>query len=316
MFLTLFFCMSAAIQGSEESSVKAETRNGSDYTVKAESESEKSVEVTPGSSGDVTEDDLLGRSEDEDGEIFSDCSTHTLIQETFSDMDKDFDPELPTEFGKIEQATPAKDVVIEKEIDDGKSEKKVTALVMKDSTESTEASKPTAKPEIVTPTIPKEETEIRLHNEKFLADLGRITMLAKKDFKGSGHLKSGRYYLPEAPLLTMEGRKSGLLANLTMMESVYPCGATYQRCYSEMPIIKCRSKGIDDLGALRIQYWDNSSLFMKSGYPVGVIIPTETEIEWLITPSEDEKTIVDLASSSEHNQYCSVITIRNPCQFI
>ncbi len=114
-------------------------------------------------------------------------------------------------------------------------------------------------------------------------------MLTKKNFKGSGHLKSGRYFLPEAPLLTDEGNKSGLLRNLAWMASVNPCSATYERCYSEAPMIRCRSKDIDDFGALRIQY----SLFMKSGYPAGVIIPTETEIEWLITPSEDEKTIIN-----------------------
>ncbi len=56
----------------------------------------------------------------------------------------------------ISQATPAKDVVVEKEIDDGKSEKKLPvdkwksekklpALTEKESTESAEASKPTAK---------------------------------------------------------------------------------------------------------------------------------------------------------------------------
>ncbi len=81
-------------------------------------------------------------------------------------------------------------------------------------------------------------------------------------------------------------------------------------------MIRCKTKGIDNLGSLRIQYWDNSSLFMKSGYPVGVIIPTETEIEWLITPSEDEKIIVDLASSSEHNKEWSMITIPNPSHYL
>ncbi len=170
--------------------------------------------------------------------------------------------------------------------------------------------------EIMTPPIPIEESEILLHDEKFLADLGGIIMLMKKDFNDSGHLKSGRYYLPEALLLSMEGRKSGLLANLILTASVNPCGATYQCCYSETPMIRCRSKGIDDLSTLRIQYWDNSSLFMKSGYPVGVIIPTEIEIEWLITPSEDEKTLVDLASSSKHNQYWSVLTIPNTSNYL
>ncbi len=79
---------------------------------------------------------------------------------------------------------------------EGKSEKKVPALVKNESTESTDASKPTAKSEIVTPPITKEETEIGLHDKMFLADQGRITMLTKKDLKDSSHLKSGRYYLP------------------------------------------------------------------------------------------------------------------------
>ncbi len=81
-------------------------------------------------------------------------------------------------------------------------------------------------------------------------------------------------------------------------------------------MIRCRSNGIDDLGALRIQYWDNSSLFIKSGYPVGVIIPTETDVDWLITLSKDEKTIVELASSSEHNKNWSIITIPNPSNYL
>ncbi len=68
-------------------------------------------------------------------------------------------------------------------MEEGKSEKKEPVLVKKESTESAEASKPTAKSEIVTPPITKEETEIGLHDKKFLADLGHITMLMKKDFK-------------------------------------------------------------------------------------------------------------------------------------
>ncbi len=237
----------------------------------------------------------------------------SAIGETFSDRDEEFDPDLPTRYGDISQATPVKDVVVEKEIDDGKSEKKlpvdegksekiVPALAKKESMESAEASKPTAKSEIKTPPINKEDSQVSLHDNKFLLDLGRKTMLTKKNFKNSGRLKSGRYFLPETPLITDEGSKSGLLRHLAITASVYPCGATYQRCYSETPMIRCKSKDIDDLGSLRIQYWDNYSLFMKSGYPVGVIIPTETEIEWLITPSEDSKFIIDLASSSEHNK--------------
>ncbi len=164
--------MSAATQGSEESGAEAETRDGSDSTVNFISDSDKSVEVIIGLYSDVTEEDLLGRSDDEEEEIFLNASTYTLVHETFS---KDFYPELLTEFGKFEQATPAKDVIIEKEIDDGKSEKKVPALVTKESTESAEASKPTAKPEIRIRPISKEETEIPLYDNKFLVDLGLIT---------------------------------------------------------------------------------------------------------------------------------------------
>ncbi len=60
-------------------------------------------------------------------------------------------------------------------------------------------------------------------------------------------------------------------------------------------MIRILSKGIDDFGHLKLQYWDNSCLFMNRGYPVGIKIPTETEIEWLSSPSEEDKTTVELA---------------------
>ncbi len=287
-----------------ESCVEAETRDGSDSTVNLISASDKFIEVAPGSSVNVTEEELLRQREDEEEDIFLDSSTHTIVPDTFSDMDEDFDPELPTEYGKFEQATHVKDVVVEKEIDNGKSEKKlpfddgkfekkVPALVKKESTESAEASKPPAKPEIVIPLIAKEETDILIHNDKFLADLGCITMLTKKNFKDSGHLKSGRYFLSEAPLLNNEASESGLLRNLAMMASVSPCAATYQRCYSEVPMVRLWSKSIDDNSSMKFQYWDN--YFLDSGHPVGIIIPTQKEIEWLSTPSEEEKAIIELA---------------------
>ncbi len=92
------------------------------------------------------------------------------------------------------------------------------------SMESAKVSQPLATPKILnieTQNV-KEETEVCLHDEKFLTDLSRKTTVTKKDFKDTGHLKSGRYYLPESTLLTIEGRQSGLLANLTIMAAVYP----------------------------------------------------------------------------------------------
>ncbi len=65
------------------------------------------------------DNDLLRKNEDEEEEIYSDASTHTVVPDTFSDMDKKF------YFKKIEQATLVKEMVVEKEIDDGKYEKKL-----------------------------------------------------------------------------------------------------------------------------------------------------------------------------------------------
>ncbi len=51
------------------------------------------------------------------------------------------DPDLPTGYEESDQATPAKDVVIEKantEADDGKFEKKLPLLMKKSNTESAE----------------------------------------------------------------------------------------------------------------------------------------------------------------------------------
>ncbi len=106
-------------------------------------------------------------------------------------------------------------------------------------------------------------------------------MLTKKDFKDSGGLKSGRYFLPKIPLLTDEGNKSGLLGKLAVKASTDPCGASYQCCYSETPMIRCQSKSIDDFGSLKFQYWDNSTLFMKNGYPVSIKIPTDMDIDFV-----------------------------------
>ncbi len=88
--------------------------------------------------------------------------------------------------------------------------------------------------------------ECTLGDDSVLKELGLKVMLTKKDFKDSGHLKSGRYFLPKMSLLTEEGNKSGLLKKLAVKASTDPCGASYQRCYSETPMIRCRSKGIED----------------------------------------------------------------------
>ncbi len=72
------------------------------------------------------------------------ASEHTVVKETFSDPDEHFDPDLPTGYTESSQASPAKDKVAEKDMDEGNSEKIVPALEKEDSTKSYEASKPTA----------------------------------------------------------------------------------------------------------------------------------------------------------------------------
>ncbi len=136
-FFTYYFCV---CQGSEEGYV--ETGTVVDETVVL---IEKSTNFAPGLTGDVTEDDLLGQSEEDvnEGEVLLDRSNATFVPETHSDVDENFDPDLPTRYRDIDHATPAKDVVIKKELTDteeGKSKKKVPAVAK--STEIVMASTP------------------------------------------------------------------------------------------------------------------------------------------------------------------------------
>ncbi len=55
---------------------------------------------------------------------------------------------------------------------------------------------------------------------------------------------------------------------------------------------------------------------MKSRFLVVVKAPTEVEIEWLLIPSEEEKTIVERAMSDKMNQVWDTITVPNPTLYI
>ncbi len=57
-------------------------------------------------------------------------------------------------------------------------------------------------------------------------------------------------------------------------------------------------------------------LFVKNGYTVGVKWPTESEIEWLSTPPEDEKTIVESALEDENNLVWKTVMVPNPSNYI
>ncbi len=88
-------------------------------------------------------------------------------------------------------------------------------------------------------------------------------MLTKGNFKRSNHVTSRRYYLSELPIISIEGRKSMLLNSLQQMATFMPCAASYQRCISEMPMIRLNNNDIDDFNPLKIQYWDTSFLLIN-----------------------------------------------------
>ncbi len=146
--------MSAAIQGSQERSAAAETSNGS-ALMKQETllnidtavESEKPTEVAAVSTGQLTDDQLLDLSEDDSDkeDISSDSSTHTVVPETFSDNDYDFNPDLLTRVAGRNQTHLAKGGVVESdkpEADEGKYEKTVPVEATTESSDVEMASKP------------------------------------------------------------------------------------------------------------------------------------------------------------------------------
>ncbi len=140
------------------------------------------------------------------------------------------------------------------------------------------------------------EEKFGLKDKRFVMDPYQTTMFTKGDFKRSNNVKSGRYYLPEIPLITLEGRRSGLLTGLRHVATSMPYAALYQRCFSEVPMIRLNSPNIDDFKPMKIVYWDNSFLLINGGKPVGVKIPTEVIVDWLDSSVDAEK---DIAESSK-----------------
>ncbi len=99
-------------------------------TIESAVVSEKPTEVLAGSTEQLTDDQLLDLSEDDSdkGDVSSDSSNETIVPETLSDRDSDFNPDLPTRLDGQDQTPLAKDGVVESdkpEADEGKSEKTV-----------------------------------------------------------------------------------------------------------------------------------------------------------------------------------------------
>ncbi len=147
--------MLATIQVNEESCVAAETSDGSARmdqetdlkNIETAVVSGKPTEVASGSTGELTDDQVLDLSEDDSdgGDVSSDSSTHTIIPGTFSDNDSDFNPDLPTKFAGQNQTPLAKDGDVKSdkpETDKEKSAKTVLVEALTESPEIEMASKP------------------------------------------------------------------------------------------------------------------------------------------------------------------------------
>ncbi len=204
-------------------------------------------------------------------------SAKSNILDVYSDVDVDFDPDLPTEHKPQVKADPVKDLVVEQaktEYDKGKSEKIIQMSMVKSGTESAEASQPAAKPEVPihdAKTV-KPVASSSLNNDYEAQEVFLLTdaIFTKKEFSYKGHKKSGKYYLPTCPNLSKLGRNSEIISNLVFRAFLDHCGTTYQRCFSRIPMIRCNSISIDDLSSIKIIYWDDSTLMIKDGYPVAI----------------------------------------------
>ncbi len=64
-----------------------------------------------------------------------------------------------------------------------------------------------------------------------------VTYYSKDSFRDAWHVRSGKYYLPEAPNYTVMAQRSGLLFNLITKVYVFSCGATFQWCFPEVPML-------------------------------------------------------------------------------
>ncbi len=316
--------MSATTQGCQEVHVDAVTSDGLAHTdhandiviVESAVVSEKITAVSAGSTEQQTDDQLLGVSEDdsENGDASSDTLTKTIVQETHSDDDPDFKPDLPTMFAGQDQTPLAKDGVIECDIavtDEGKSEKIVPVEEKTESADVEMVSKPSkaeASAVIETPAPPSDDTQFDLKDERIVLDPFRVTMLTKGDFRSSKHVKSGRYFLPEIFPLSLEGRKSMFLSNLITQANFLPCAATYQCCFTETPMIRLHCPNIDDFKLLKILYWNTSFLLVNEGKPVRIKIPTEISVEWLDSRKDNEKDLVDRSKCMDLDSDWAIVT--------
>ncbi len=213
LFYIVFFKITVTSWGREEACAELETREGSDST---------KYELL----GNTTRSpaDSWTEAEDIDDACSSVSSATSKILGTHSDSDRDFDPDLQTEYPSPVKYTTDKGVFIEETViiaDDGKSEetKIVPVSTEKSSTDNGEASQPQAESE--TPSLDTSYVNTvlldSLHDNYSTHEEDSnvlTTHMCKKEFIDHGHVSSGKYFLPWAPNLTKLAKRSGLLSSL------------------------------------------------------------------------------------------------------
>ncbi len=117
-------------------------------------------------------------------------------------------------------------------------------------------------------------------------------------------------------MISIEGKKSMLLNSLRQMATFMCCAASYQRCFSETPMIRLNSNDIDDFKPLEIRYWDTSFLLINKGKPTGVKVPIVISVEWLESCVDAEKDLVERSKCIDLEIDWGIITVPNPTQFL
>ncbi len=127
-FLTNWYTLHDVIPFNFHLGVKSEVRDGSDsQIIVINSVSEKSSDVTPRSAGRYTDNDLLRNSDNDKGDIYSE-----LVVKKETDKGKS-EKKIAVNKGKSEKKVP---------VNDGKSEKRVPHLAKTECTERAKVSKP------------------------------------------------------------------------------------------------------------------------------------------------------------------------------
>ncbi len=80
-------------------------------------------------------------------------------------------------------------------------------------------------------------------------------------------------------------------------------------------MIRLNSSNIDDFKPLKILYWEMSFPLINECKPVGIKAPTEISVEWLDSPINAEKDLVDRCKCMDLEIDWGVVSVPNPTEY-